>query len=39
MRDVGEQRAEGDHHLDAEIPREIDDHPREGLPAEVRLDA
>jgi hypothetical protein len=39
MRHVGEQRAEGDHHLDAEIPREIDDHPREGLPAEVRLDA
>ena len=39
MRHVGEQRAEGDHHLDAEIPREVDDHPREGLPAEVRLDA
>ena len=31
VRHVGEQRAEGDHHLDAEIPREVDDQPREGL--------
>ncbi len=38
MRHIREQRAERDHQLDAEIAREIDDHGREGLPAQVGLD-
>ena len=38
MRDVREQRPERDHHLDTELPSEVDDHAGECLPAEVRLD-
>jgi hypothetical protein len=36
--DVGEQRPECDHHLDAELACKVDDHAGEGLPAQVRLD-
>jgi hypothetical protein len=39
VRHVGEQRAERDHHLDAELAGQIDNHAGEGLPAEVRLDS
>ena len=38
MRDVREQRPEGDHHLNAEILGQPDDQLREGAPAQVGLD-
>ena len=38
VRDVRKQRAERDHHLHAELLREVDDHPGERAPAKVRLD-
>src|SRR5437667_9721040 len=38
VRDVGEQRSEGDHHLDAELADEADQQLRERAPAPVRLD-
>jgi hypothetical protein len=38
VRHVREQRAERDHHLDAELPCKLDDHAGERLPAQVRLD-
>ena len=38
VRHVGEQRAERDHQLDAELLREPDDEVRERAPAQVRLD-
>ena len=39
VRDVGEQRAERDDQLDAELAREVDDQAAERAPAQVRLDA
>jgi hypothetical protein len=39
VRHVGQQRAERDDELDAELLRQLDDQLREGAPAEVRLDA
>ena len=39
MRDVGEERAERDDELDAEVAGELDDLAREGPPAQVGLDA
>ena len=39
VRHVGEQRAERDDELDAEVAREADDELVEGAPAVVRLDA
>jgi hypothetical protein len=38
VRHVREQRAERDHHLDAELARQVDDQRREGAPAQVGLD-
>ena len=38
VRDVREQRPEGDHHLNAEILGQPDDQLREGAPAQVGLD-
>ena len=39
MRNVGEERAERDDELDAEVGRELGDERRERPPANVRLDA
>jgi hypothetical protein len=39
VRHVREQGAERNHHLDTKLAREVDDHPGEGLPAQVRLDS
>jgi len=38
VRHVGEERAEGDGQLDAEILNSADDQVAEGSPAHVRLD-
>src|SRR5205814_9923179 len=38
MRDVGEERAQRDHELDAELLGVADDELRERAPADVRLD-
>ena len=37
MRDVGQQRADGDHHLDPKAGGNLDDLGREGPPAQVGL--